>query len=421
MVRDAHYIAVPSFFRCPISLDVMRSPVSLSTGVTYDRSSIQRWLDDGNNTCPATMQVLSSTDLVPNLTLQRLIEIWSRSVRLDSPGSPPLPPPPPPDSPLTPERVLSLARTITSSSCGGSFADSLEKISRFGRESEENCRFLARIDGFAGNLLGLLRNAGDGAGKSFDTLELVVTVTEMVLSRAENRNSLISSGLSSNLDSLKTLSLLNQSGSIASKIASTKIIELFAINAESKLAIAAKEGLLLQLLSLLSPDTSQALIEASLSCLISLSKPKRVKIALVRLQSIRRLSKLLAATKSMVQVVEKSLKLLESVSFCTEGRSALCEDAQCVELILQRLMKVSSEATERAVTILWSLCYLFGDERACEAVSRGNGLARILVVMQSNCSPAVRQMTGDLVKHFGSSLKRSLSGYDTKTTHIMPF
>nr|VDD52127.1 unnamed protein product [Brassica oleracea] len=52
------YITVPSFFKCPISLDVMRSPVSLCTGVTYDRASIQRWLDGGNNTCPATMQVL---------------------------------------------------------------------------------------------------------------------------------------------------------------------------------------------------------------------------------------------------------------------------------------------------------------------------------------------------------------------------
>ncbi|KAG0483548.1 hypothetical protein HPP92_011632 [Vanilla planifolia] len=70
----------PSFFLCPISLEVMRSPVSLCTGITYDRSSIQRWLDSGNNICPATMQPLLSTDLVPNLTLRRLINIWSSSL-----------------------------------------------------------------------------------------------------------------------------------------------------------------------------------------------------------------------------------------------------------------------------------------------------------------------------------------------------
>ncbi|EAY94083.1 hypothetical protein OsI_15858 [Oryza sativa Indica Group] len=77
--HQALEVKIPSFFRCPISLDVMRSPVSLCTGVTYDRASIQRWLDSGNTTCPATMLPLPSTDLVPKLTLRSLISHWSSS------------------------------------------------------------------------------------------------------------------------------------------------------------------------------------------------------------------------------------------------------------------------------------------------------------------------------------------------------
>ena len=57
-------VKIPSFFRCPISLDVMRSPVSLCTGVTYDRASIQQWLDSGNTTCPATSTGLETFALV---------------------------------------------------------------------------------------------------------------------------------------------------------------------------------------------------------------------------------------------------------------------------------------------------------------------------------------------------------------------
>ncbi|KAJ4841831.1 U-box domain-containing protein 27 [Turnera subulata] len=53
-----------------ISLDMMKSPVRLCTGVTYDHASIQRWPNDSNNTCPATMQVLHTKDL---------IQIWSDS------------------------------------------------------------------------------------------------------------------------------------------------------------------------------------------------------------------------------------------------------------------------------------------------------------------------------------------------------
>ncbi|KAK4790086.1 hypothetical protein SAY86_017390 [Trapa natans] len=428
MVSDDASVTVPSFFRCPISLDLMKYPVSTCTGVTYDRSSIQRWLDSGNNTCPATMQVLSSTDLVPNLTLQRLIDIWSLSLRLDSSDSPPSPPPSPPsDSPLSAENILSLARSITSSSSGAGIVDSLTKISRYCRESEENARFIARIDGFASHLLRLLHNAGAAAGrKNMESLELIVTMTEMVLSRADSCHSLISSArlVNPSMDSLQTFSLLVECGSVKSKIASVKIINLFATNSsEAKLVIAAEKGLLHRLLSLLSPETSQALLEAALSCLTSLSSPRSVKLTLVSLHSIiPKLSSLLGSANSTVPVIERSLELLETVLPCQEGRSALCEDPRCLELVLQRTWKVSSESTERAVAILWSVCYLAGEERAREAVARGNGLGKILVVMQSNCSPAVRQMARDLVKLLGSSNPRCLlSGYDTKTTHIMPF
>ncbi|XP_050377009.1 U-box domain-containing protein 19-like [Argentina anserina] len=60
-------------FRCPISLEVMLDPVIVSTGQTYDRSSIQKWLEGGNMLCPKTGEKLMKTDLVPNLILRKLI------------------------------------------------------------------------------------------------------------------------------------------------------------------------------------------------------------------------------------------------------------------------------------------------------------------------------------------------------------
>ena len=35
---------VPSHFLCPISLQIMRDPVTLPTGISYDRAAISRWL-----------------------------------------------------------------------------------------------------------------------------------------------------------------------------------------------------------------------------------------------------------------------------------------------------------------------------------------------------------------------------------------
>ncbi|KAK1378540.1 RING-type E3 ubiquitin transferase [Heracleum sosnowskyi] len=70
------FVLVPIDFTCPITLDLMMDPVIISTGQTYDRSSIERWMEDGNFTCPKTGQVLIHTQLVPNRALRNLIMHW---------------------------------------------------------------------------------------------------------------------------------------------------------------------------------------------------------------------------------------------------------------------------------------------------------------------------------------------------------
>ncbi|GAU28857.1 hypothetical protein TSUD_21940 [Trifolium subterraneum] len=75
-------IEVSPFFLCPISLQLMKDPVTVSTGITYDRQSIEKWLfSSQNQTCPVTKQQLTHDDnhliiLTPNHTLRRLIQAW---------------------------------------------------------------------------------------------------------------------------------------------------------------------------------------------------------------------------------------------------------------------------------------------------------------------------------------------------------
>jgi len=70
------FVTVPKDFSCPISLDVMRDPVIISTGQTYDRSSIARWMEEGHCSCPKTGQMLVHNRLVPNRALRNLIMQW---------------------------------------------------------------------------------------------------------------------------------------------------------------------------------------------------------------------------------------------------------------------------------------------------------------------------------------------------------
>lgn len=73
---EENQMNIPLLFRCPISLDLFTDPVTLSTGQTYDRPSIEKWLAGGNSTCPVTMQRLPDFSIVPNRTLRQYIDRW---------------------------------------------------------------------------------------------------------------------------------------------------------------------------------------------------------------------------------------------------------------------------------------------------------------------------------------------------------
>ncbi|KAI3758160.1 hypothetical protein L6452_05712 [Arctium lappa] len=78
---------IPDDFRCPISLELMKDPVIVSTGQTYERSCIQKWLDAGHKTCPKTQQTLLHTALTPNYVLKSLIALWCDSNGIELPKS----------------------------------------------------------------------------------------------------------------------------------------------------------------------------------------------------------------------------------------------------------------------------------------------------------------------------------------------
>ncbi|XP_026402047.1 U-box domain-containing protein 44-like [Papaver somniferum] len=63
-------------FYCPITKDVMIDPVETSSGQTFERAAIEKWLEDGNSLCPLTITPLNPNILRPNKTLQQSIQEW---------------------------------------------------------------------------------------------------------------------------------------------------------------------------------------------------------------------------------------------------------------------------------------------------------------------------------------------------------
>ncbi|WOG94925.1 hypothetical protein DCAR_0314222 [Daucus carota subsp. sativus] len=81
--KSINGIAVPLYFRCPLSLRLMLDPVIVATGQTYERTSIQTWLDHGLTICPITRQMLSHTNLIPNYTVKALIANWCEENKIN--------------------------------------------------------------------------------------------------------------------------------------------------------------------------------------------------------------------------------------------------------------------------------------------------------------------------------------------------
>ncbi|XP_074308905.1 U-box domain-containing protein 5 isoform X2 [Silene latifolia] len=67
----------PEEFKCYLSSELMYDPVVISSGQTFERSYIQKWFDDGHDTCPKTDTKLSTLSVLPNNSMRDLILKWS--------------------------------------------------------------------------------------------------------------------------------------------------------------------------------------------------------------------------------------------------------------------------------------------------------------------------------------------------------
>ena len=76
---------IPESFKCPITKDVMKDPVVVADGHTYERTCIERWLFEKNKkTSPMTNQTLPNLSLTPNYNLKSQIQQWRQEQKGDA-------------------------------------------------------------------------------------------------------------------------------------------------------------------------------------------------------------------------------------------------------------------------------------------------------------------------------------------------
>eukprot|EP00252_Welwitschia_mirabilis_P000758 TRINITY_DN10720_c0_g1_i1.p1 TRINITY_DN10720_c0_g1~~TRINITY_DN10720_c0_g1_i1.p1 ORF type:complete len:415 (+),score=56.53 TRINITY_DN10720_c0_g1_i1:322-1566(+) len=378
-------VQIPFHFRCPISLELMRDPVTLCTGQTYDRSSIERWVASGNKTCPVTMQSLKDFTLTPNHTLRRLIQEWC--VANGAKGVERIPTP---KQPADPHTIRSAIMEAEASSSGSSSprTRALRSLKSMAKECEQNKNVMIE-EGILPVLVTLLTESKEDEELYEEALGLVVSFP---LSN-EYRLRLARPSVLNRLAGLLQWESMEVRVNAAQVIEAITSFESEELN-ELRTMVGNTDGMIQGLVRILRenfyPKAFKVGIKAILSlCFVKTNREKAVEAGAVS-----------ALIEGLVDFekcdAERALATIELLCRTDSGCRALCEHALAVPVLVKTILKVSGRATEYAAGALLVTC---GASEALqkEAIQAGI-VTQLLLLVQSDCTGRAKRKAQTLLK-----------------------
>ncbi|GMH15141.1 hypothetical protein Nepgr_016982 [Nepenthes gracilis] len=354
-------LTIPSHFLCPISLELMKDPVTLPTGITYDRSSIERWMEAGNSTCPITNQRLTDSESIPNHAVRKMIQEWS--VENKSHGVERVPTPRIPITSSDVSDILSKLAMAHNDPCR--CQELVAKLTNLGKESERNRRCIIQ----------------NGAGPALWSLfeQFVADRSEKVTALKEILQGIAFLLPSLNPDSSGSIAALEcivwflDCGDLSSRRNAILVLQRLIASpgavdglAEIKGAEAALVKMIKEPISPTSTKAALAVIYHMITCdgNSSVSATRFTETDLV--SSV--LEMLIDCDRS---VCEKALGVLDGICGLEEGRRLAYDHALTVPVVIKKILRVSETATVFSVSILWKLC-------KAEATTEGGGRAVVV-------------------------------------------
>ncbi|CAK9238419.1 unnamed protein product [Sphagnum jensenii] len=396
-------VSVPAFFTCPISLDLMSDPVTLSTGMTYDRASIEQWLGDGHNTCPATNQVLVTQDLIPNHTLRRLIQDWCVT-NSEVSGVERIPTP---RKAAVEQAQQHLRRLVNRIAQGFLMDGSLKKLWSLAKEGagEKNRKCLVEA-GAVTILAGALGELGmDITNKCSSSNRDLIAACEdglatialvLPLAAESDKKALAASR------PMAALCWVLSLGSTDAKINAAEVIQSVLAadnNLKAVVGCAAAPGAIQGLVSLLKQNQMYPrAVHASLKCLLSLCIPKKNRLAAIDADAIGALIQLLPAETERGNIGH-AFALLEVLASCAEGREAISNlESLAIPMIVKSMVGISELATEHAVAALWAIISFSSNRSVLHTALQAGAFTKLLMLLPSECSLRSKLKAREILK-----------------------
>jgi hypothetical protein len=374
----------------------MEDPVTVSTGVTYDRRSIERWFFKyGKTTCPATMQRLSSFDLTPNHTLKSVISSWIDTAASSSSS-------PPPCKKLGRERLPSVLAGIEATPFKVTALKNLKSCMEGDVVAQEDfvacggIQVLSRVMTQA-----LAESSAGGDFSAFRTCEEVGSVlAALPLSDGASVELVLSP------ECMRPVVALVQRGSTEARLHAMAIIAK--VSRASGAGHDWTEGidvddLVRSLLELLSDGASPKLSSRALDALLDVTARSRGarRAKAVEVGAVRVLVELLPDADR--RAAERALLLLKRLCKCPEGRLAFAEHAAAVHAVARTVMRVSGLASRLAVSVLWLVaCAVTPADKVLDDMLMSGGVAKLLALLQVESSASTKEKAAKLLKVHGA-------------------
>ncbi|CAK9152947.1 unnamed protein product [Ilex paraguariensis] len=395
-------IEVPPFFLCPISLEIMKDPVTLSTGITYDRQTIEKWIfSEKNNTCPVTKQVLSDPDLTPNITLRRLIQSWC--ILNSSNGVERFPTPKPPISKTQIAKLLNDAKSPQlQMKCLG-------RLKSIASESDTNKRCMESAG--AGEFLASIISKTQEASipeKSEDEFEITKASDEAlsILHHLQLSEDGFKSLYGQNGQFIESLKQIMQRGNYESRAYSVFLLKSIFEVAEPMQLISLKPDFFLEIVQLLNDQISHNASKAALQLLINVCPWGRNRVKAVEARAVPVLIDLLLESFEK-RDCEMMLMVLDQLCQCAEGRAELLKHGAGLAMVSKKILRVSKVASERGVRILHSISKFSATPSVVQEMLQLGVVAKLCLVVQVDCGTKTKERAREILKLHAKAWKNS--------------
>ncbi|OIW10191.1 hypothetical protein TanjilG_27942 [Lupinus angustifolius] len=406
-------VQVPYHFRCPISLELMRDPVTVCTGQTYDRPSIESWVATGNSTCPVTRTPLTDFTFIPNHTLRRLIQDWCVSNRAFGVERIPTP-----KQPAEPSLIRSLLNQSSSNSAPSNIRISaLRKLRSFARDSERN-RSLIASHNVCFVLLNIVFDFSHSKRFGSDELnhEALALLVFFPLCEVECNSVAYDS------DKISYLVRLLFHPSLDVRVNSAAMIEIVAAgtrSSELRARISNVDEIYDGVIDILkNPIAFPRALKIGIKALFALCLVKETRHKAVAAGAPAVLVDRLADFEKCD--AERALATVELLCRIPVGIAAFAEHALTVPLLVKIILKISDRATEYATGALLALC---SESELCQSDAVAAGvLTQLLLLVQSDCTERAKRKAQLLLKLLRDSWPQDSTGNsDDFACSIVPF